>query len=60
MKIKFGIRKNKMSKNFWEFGVVLQHSSEETFLVVQLGFIGVSIGKIYYLDESEESDGWEF
>lgn len=51
LKTKFGIRTNKMSKRMWEFGIVLQHSYEETFLVIQLGFIGVGIGKFYDLDD---------
>lgn len=60
IKTKFEIRTNKMPKRMWEFGIMLQHSYEETFLVIHLGFIGVGIGKFYDLDELEGSDEWEF
>lgn len=60
LKLKFGIKFDKMPKDSWSIGACFTHAFEETYLFINLFFVSVSIGKLYDLDELEESDEWEF
>lgn len=60
LKLKFGIKFDKMPKDSWSIGACFTHAFEETYLFINLFFVSVSIGKLYDLDELEGSDEWEF
>ena len=60
LKLKFGIKFDKLPKDLWSIGACFTHAFEETYLFINLLFVSVSIGKLYDLDELEEIDEWEF
>lgn len=56
LKLKFGIKFDKMPKDSWSIGACFTHAFEETYLFINLFFVSVSIGKLYDLDDLDDFD----
>ena len=61
LKLKFGIKFDKMPKDSWSIGACFTHAfGEETYLYINLLFVSVSIGKLYdYDDDDYDLDNFE-
>ena len=48
LKVKWGIKIDKLYKNHWSFGICISHQEEETYLFINLFKWSISIGKLLY------------
>ena len=53
VKVKFGVRVEKMSSGWWSFGVCFSHYGPETYMYIKLFRWSISIGRLIFAQEEQ-------